>query len=198
MKPTFPLVWLFRAPLFACWFVGGATLVFAQPSTPPGQSKPADSAAPVQELKDLRDGMAQAKTLAKGNNVVAAEAALTKLNRAKADTADWHIETAHRLLQTAEGLAREGRPRNVAALASSAVTHLNQAFTQASDATTRAAAKTLSGFVQERYLAAPDDALLSYQAAVQAAPQTSAKASEAGERLQRTQDNLRSKTQDGK
>jgi len=156
----------------------------AQSVQPPGQAAKTDSTS-VANLTDNRKSMDDAKTLAQGNNLAAAEQTLTALNRTKPNTAAWHMETAQRLMQTAEQLAREAHPANVAALVASALSHLDQADALTKDARVRAAAKTLAGFIHERYRADPAAALASYQAAVQLAPD-SKNAAEAADRMQKT------------
>jgi len=182
-------------------------------ATAPGQAKKTDPApvtpvAPatpgkgdpgptVPDLASVRGNVDDAKNLAKGSNVVAAEKSLTAINLAPANTAAWHIETAQRLIQTAEQLAREGQTGSVPALTASALAHLDQADPLAKDAPTRATAKTLAGFIHERYRADPVAAKASYQAAVQLSPSTAGAAKEASDRLQKTDDNLTDKLAKG-
>lgn len=143
-----------------------------------------------------RNAVDNAKTLAKGGNVAGVELAVSAINVAKKNSAEWYLETAQRLMQTAEDLAREGKGEQVTALANRAVQNLVQAAVVAKDAPTRAAAKTLAGFIQERYLADPAAAILSYEAAAQLAPVDAKGAQEASERLKKSDDNQKNKTPD--
>lgn len=181
---------LLRLIAFAVALCACGTTIFAQAITPPGQAKKADPAKQAQELATHRAGVANANALAKANNVVAAEQALTALNKAKPNTAAWHIETAQRLMLIADQLAREARPAAISALAAGALQHLTRAEALAKSGRTRADAKSLAGFIQERYLANRTAALAAYQGAAQASP-TSKSAREAVARLQQTDDNLR-------
>lgn len=184
------------------WRFAGLVLIaassgFAQVATPPSETKKIDPVLQAQQAVDLanyRVGASNALALAKTNNLAAAEVALVALNKAKPNTAAWHMETAQRLMQLAEQLARAGQPGNIAALANSALQHLAQAQPLAPDAHTKAAAKSLEGSIHERYLANPAAALASYQGAAQLSPTTAAKAKEAADRLQKTDDNLRAKS----
>lgn len=186
-----------KSPLFslAAWAILTST-GWAQPATPPADVKPTP-AEPVVEPAAVRAIVAQAKLFAQGSDATAAEEALTMLNVAKPETAEWHLETAQRLMQTAEQLARDGEPQNVAVLAARALQHLALADTRAKNAATRADAKTLAGFIYERYLADPAAALASYEQAAQLAPETAGKAKEASERLRKTDDNVKAKVAAG-
>jgi len=167
-----------------------------QSATAPGQAKKDDGTAGP-DLTTSRTTVDNAKNLAKGNDATGAEQALTTLNLAKPNTAEWHMETAQRLMLTAEQLAREGQPASATALVNSALSHLTQADPLAKDAPTRAAAKTFAGFIQERYLANHTAALASYQAAVQLSPATATAAKEASDRLQKSDDDLKNKIAKG-
>ena len=175
---------------------GQTTTPPGQTVTPPGQAKKVDPAVQARDLALYRAGVDNAKTLAKGNNVAGAEQALTALNKTKPNTAAWHIETAQRLMNTAEQLAREAKPAAIPALAASALQHLTQADSLAKDARTRASAKSLAGYIQERYLGNRAAALTAYQSAAQLAP-ASVKAKESVARLQQTDDNLKAKLPGG-
>ena len=145
------------------------------------------------DVATVRAKMSEAKNLAKANNVAGAEQVLLTLNRAKPNTAGWHMETAQRLMGTAEQLAREARPASIAPLTASALSHLAQADTLTTDARIRAAAKTLAGFIHERYLADRKSALASFQSAALLSPTTATSAKEAADRLQKTEDKARAK-----
>ena len=131
--------------------------------------------------------MSNAKALAKNSQTVAAEQEVQTINRSKTGSAAWHMETAQRLLQVADQLAREGKAAPVRALANSALTHVNQADRDARDTHTRSAAKTLAGFIHERYLANPAAAIADYKAAADVSPTTANRAKEAASRLERTE-----------
>lgn len=152
------------------------------------QVPPTSKGSPVQVQVDVtavRLKLDEARSLAKGNNLTAAEQILVTLNRARPNTAAWHIETAQRLLMTAEQMSHEGKTSGIAPMTASALAHLTQAETSAPNIRTRISAKTLIGFVHERYLADPKSALASYQSAAALAPSTSTRAKEAADRLQR-------------
>lgn len=144
-----------------------ATVVFAQQGA---------------RLGVYREGMATAKNLAAANDAVGAENALIKLNQAKPNTAAWNMETAQRLLQTAEWLTRNGRS-GAMLLVTRAQQQLTQAETAAKTDKDRASAKMLSGLILERYLANPAAALVAYQVVLGLNP-NSQQAKEAVARLQ--------------
>lgn len=173
---------------------------FAQPGVPPGQAKKSDAgpvvAPSVPDIATQRANIDDAKTLAKGRDVAAAEKKLMALNRAKADTPVWHLETAQRLVELADQLSREGADDSVAALAGRALQHLGQVETSATNANFRAAAKTMAGFIEERYLADPAAALMDYQSAAELAPTTATMAKEAADRLHRSDENLQVKARE--
>jgi hypothetical protein len=168
------------------------TTAHAQNANAPGQVKKADPGQQAAAQVAFQNGMTEAKALAKLKNLNALEAKLATLNHAKPNTAAWHIELAQRLVQVADSLAREGSTEQVASVATSALQHLTQADGLTSIASVRGSAKSLSGFIQERYLGDTAQALMSYNAAVQLAPD-SKRAAEAAGRLQRNADNLRAK-----
>jgi cytochrome c-type biogenesis protein CcmH/NrfG len=168
----------------------------AQTANPDGEAKK-DVSVPGPQIEVARATMETAKQLVKNGDVSGAEIALTTLNLTKPDTAEWNIETAQALMQTAEQIAREGQPQNVPALGNRALQLLVQLETKTNNPATRAAAKTLAGFIQERYLADPQGAVASYEAAAQLAPEKSQRAKEAAERLRRTDDKLKEKVAPG-
>jgi hypothetical protein len=151
-----------------------------------------DPAKQAQDTAAYRTGMETAKGLAAAGNVARAEETLTSLNKTTRDSAEWHIETAQRMIQLAEQLAREARPAAVPGLATAALQHLVVAQNTAKNAKVKASAKAMTGYIQERYLANQVAALAAYQGAADLAP-TSTKAKEALARLQGTEDNLRAK-----
>lgn len=62
------------------------------------------------------------------------------------------METAQRLLTVSEESARNGEPAMVTVLAGRALEQLVLSETLAKDPEERASARTLAGFIQERYL----------------------------------------------
>lgn len=140
------------------------------PSLAAQSSNAATTAADRARLATHRSTMDTAAAHAKGNNLANAEAAVVQLNRGKPNTAGWHIESAQRLLQIADRLAREGQPTNTTRLANSALQHLAKAEGLPMDPRTRASAKTLKGFIHERYLGESTAALAEYSAAAELSP----------------------------
>jgi hypothetical protein len=197
MKSTLTAKNPLRCSLWIVLLICAAISASAQVPTTPGQINPVNPVKQEQDLANYRSGLNNAIALATAKNLVAAEAVLTALNKSKPNTAEWHMEAAQRLMQVAEALAREGHPANVTALAASAVTHLNQAQPLTKNTRTQATAKSLEGSIQERYLADPTTALVSYQIAAQLSPATATKATEAADRLQKTNDNLSAKRAGG-
>lgn len=158
-------------------------VLLATPS--PAQTNSTSQANLVRQaqLTAYRAGMAEAKNLAAANNVAGAEQAIVKLNQTRANTASWYIQTAQRLIQTAEALNRDAKGANVPALINRALELLSQADRTATSPGTHAAAKALTGFLQERYLSNHTAALASYQSALALTP-SSRGAKEAVARLQ--------------
>jgi hypothetical protein len=176
-----------------------AALVVGVSAQPVSVSVPAAKPDHVDQAQDLvafRTGMTNAKSLAAANNLTGAEQALISLNKARPNTAAWYIDTAQRLMQTAEQLARDAKPASIPALATRALQLLSQAEIAAKTTRTRAAAKALAGFIQERYLANRSAALTAYQGAVVLAPSSPA-AKEAVARLQQTEANLQTRRSGG-
>lgn len=140
--------------------------------------------------KDLGD----AKMLAKGNNIAAAEQALTRSNGFQKDTPEWHFETTQKLMQAAHDLSKEGKNSEAAtrALAVQSLQHLTDVAAIAKDNATKSKAKSGSAFIQDRYLGDPTAAIASYQAALQLTPNDPA-VKEALDRLQKADANLRAK-----
>lgn len=167
-----------------------ASSAWAQPAIPPGPAKKDEAAEAAQAA--YRNALGNAKALAKANHLAAAEQALAQLNLALANTAEWHLETAQRLVQLAEQVARDGAPANVAPLVRQALQQLALAEQRATTPGATLNAKLLAGFIHERFLADAKSALASYQAAVQLAPD-SAEAKEKSERMQKTDDTFRRK-----
>ena len=158
---------------------------------------PNTNAADAVNLATVRAAVEKARNLAIEGKLTDAEQALVALNRASSNTDDWYMETALRLMQTAEQLARAGKPANVAALANRALQILAQADATAKNAGARAAAKTLAGSIYERYLANNAAALASYESAALLAPDKAGKAKEASDRLKRTDANAKEKVANG-
>lgn len=132
--------------------------------------------------------LADAKTLVKGNSLAAAEAKLTSMNVAKANTADWHMETNHRLMQLADSFARDGQRSTVKSLVTQSLLHLDDAeklAVAANDLRGQAQAKSAAGKIHERYRGDPVAAISAYQAALKLTPSDKA-IEEALDRLQRS------------
>lgn len=167
---------------------GVATSAFAANAAAGAKkSDPAEQAATQATQAAAIDA---AKGLAKNGNLASAEAKLGAVNRAKPATAAWHIELAQRLVQVADRLARDGAVGKANATATQAMQHLDQADRMATDAVTHVTAKSLTGFIQERYLGDTDGAIASYKAAADLEPKATA-AAEAADRLTRTRDTAR-------
>ena len=180
----------------------------SQTSTAPGQ----DTVNPGTEVIDRntdvkvdvptvvqkeRLAFEQAKRLIDEGKVAEAELVLAANNMTKANTPEFHMETAQRLMIVSEQSARNGEPAQVMALATRALLQLEQSETFARDPEERASAKTLAGFIQERYLADPSAALRSYRSAVQLSPDKAKKAQESIDRLQKTEEIVREKNTRG-
>ncbi len=164
-----------------------ATTGYAQTTDVPGQGKKVEPVSGP-DLTVERGKVSDAKVLAKSGNVAAAETAVATLNRAKPNTTEWHLETAQRLVQTAEQLARDGDGAQVEKLVRRALQQLSQAMAKAKDDASRAAVRSLEGFLQERYLADNDAAAMAYEAAAKLAPAEAKGAGEAAERLKQTKE----------
>ena len=147
--------WSRFSRLLACLLTAVlATGMFGQNTGAPGQARKSDPAAVARDLATYRAAVDRDKDLAKNNNAVAAEQALTALNRTAPDTAAWHFETAQRLVQTVDQLARDAQPASkTGPLLTSALQHLTQADRPGTPATPRANARMLAGFIYERFLA---------------------------------------------
>lgn len=194
---TFKAHHFMRNLLLAAMWIALISAIRADTTTPP---RPDASAGNVDlngrdrvELQRERLAFAQAKQLLNENKSAQAVLVLAATNVSKANTAEYHMETAQRLLTVSEESARNGEPAMVTVLAGRALEQLVLSETLARDPEERASARTLAGFIQERYLADPTAALLSYRAAVQFAPEKASKAKESVERLKQTEDNLREK-----
>lgn len=164
---------------------GFATAVLGADAAP--AAKKADPAAQAAAQAAQAAALDDAKGLAKNGNLTAAEAKLGAVNRSKTGTANWHIELAQRLIQVADRLARDGDAAKASATAAQAKQHLDQADRLATDVVAHVTAKSIAGFVQERYLNDIDGAIASYKAAADLEPKAAA-AAEAADRLTRTRD----------
>jgi tetratricopeptide (TPR) repeat protein len=158
-----------------------ASLVKADPNTGPVDKNTLD-----------RKAIDDAKTLIKAGNVAAAEQALTKRNRAKPNTAEWHAETTQKLVQTAQELAREGNSSSIADLATLSLQHLNEVGALSQNAQVKAHAKSQAAYIYARFVGDTPAAIASYQAAVKLDP-TDVAAQQALERLQNSEANLRAR-----
>lgn len=119
-----------------------------------------------------RAAVGEAKAQAKGGNLQAAEAALTKGNAFAANTVEWRVETTQKLVATAHELAKEGggSAAAVTGLTTKALQHLDEVVAQSSDVKVKANAKAMAGFIQLRYTGDPAAALTNYRAAVALTP----------------------------
>jgi len=165
-----------------------------------GQTAPA---RPTLDAASFRAGMANARALATAGDLSRAEQAVAGLSRARTGSSAWYLETAQRLLQTADTVVRQGTIATAPALANRALQLASRALQLAEQAEavaktprSRAAAKSLAGRIQERYLANRPAALAAYQGALQHQP-TSALAKEAVARLQRIEENLQARQKGG-
>ena len=104
------------------------------------------------ELQRERLAFAQAKQLLNENKSAQAVLVLAATNVSKVNTSEFHMETAQRLLTVSEESARNGEPAMVTVLAGRALEQLVLSETLAKDPEERASARTLAGFIQERYL----------------------------------------------
>lgn len=193
-------IFMSRRLISACQLFSMSAFLFcaaqAQNTNAPGQVKKTDPAQAAAAAAAVSNGMTEAKALAKTKNLTSVEAKLAAISHAKPNTAAWHIELSHRLIQVADQLARDGDTSSVVALANSAIQHLTQADTLTSDVRTRSAAKAQIGFIQERFLGNSAGAIASYQAAAQLAPKSTA-AKEAADRLKRKDDMLKGRVSSG-
>jgi hypothetical protein len=130
-----------------------------------------------------RTAMENAKAVARAGSVAATEQALASVLRAKANTAEWHLELARRLLLVIDPLVREARTEKTSALVNAALAHLEQAVALATDNRLKSTAKTYAGFLQERHRGDAEAARASYQAAADLAPDKASHAKEALQRL---------------
>jgi len=147
---------------------------------------------PVDANGPDRKAVDDAKQLVKAGNVTAAEQALTKRNLAKPNTAEWHMETTRKLVQTAQELAHDGNSSSVPALATLSLQHLTEVGARSQNAKVKARAKSQAGYVYARFVGDTPSAIASYQAAVQLDP-TDVASQEALDRLQSAEANLRAK-----
>jgi hypothetical protein len=153
------------------------------------------------DFKTAQELMEDAKRQSKNQDASGAEQKLAALNRAKPDTAEWHVETSQRLLQLVGQLSREGSSKaQVAGVVTQSLAQLQQAEETArrdKDLRGEARAKAAAGFVHERYRGDPKTAIASYEAALRVDP-TDAGAKEALTRLQMSLANVLAKTKASK
>jgi hypothetical protein len=164
------------------WPLSFAWIASAQAATPAPDYR--------NDMAAIRSKREEAKASARANNAVQAERALSDTNLSPAGTANWHLETAQKLIQLADDLARLGTPSPV--LAKAALDNALRARPLANTPETALGARLVAGFVCERYLADRTAALGHYQAAVQLAPQSAA-AREAIDRLTKIDEAFRQK-----
>jgi hypothetical protein len=164
-------------------------VTFGQSGSPTGKDQnPGREEAAMRAGREW-DAVKNARDLARSGNVAAAENLFAGVCWGKKDSAEWHLELAQRLVQTAEELAREGEPQQVEKAVRQALGHLAQVQKKAKNAETEAAASTLAGFIHERYLADEDAAIAQYETAASRAPEAAKAAAESAERLKRTKEN---------
>lgn len=154
------------------------------------QTRAADSViSSTAQLAAERSAVANASQAAKRDDAATAEQFLLSVNRARPESASWHLESAQRLIQLAHDVPREGRTRVIPAFVESALQHLARADLLATNARQKAAIRSFTGLVYERFRGDHPAALASYRAAAALAPDN-VLAVRAAERLQRTTDNL--------
>ncbi len=147
-----------------------------------------NSASP-RSLPDDEQAVSNAKALANANDLAAAEQAITRSNQAKPNTAAWHLESAHRLLETARQLAHEGNPSSAWGLAKLSLQHLDQVAALTKDDKIKAQAKAQAAFIHLRYSGDATSAITDYTAALQLDP-TDRGSQEALARLKTAEANL--------
>jgi len=141
----------------------GLSAGLAQTAAPTTAVKSPQAPDPAESFLQI---MERAKALAKAKDLDTAELKLTALNAAPPDTAQWHLETAQKLNEMSNGLAREGHNDDtVVAVANLTLQHLNRASALARDANVHAQAEAASAIVYLRYLGDLTSAIKSYQAA---------------------------------
>jgi len=110
-----------------------------------------------EQANSRKEAGRQARLLFLGDDDAAGEKALTSTNRNPRNSAEWHLETANELVQTAFSLSRAGKPQKAAQLGRRALEHLDKAVRksarQANSAGLAAAAEQTAAFIQERLLA---------------------------------------------
>jgi hypothetical protein len=156
-----------------------------------------DKVVQLPASSELRKSKDDAKALAKANNVTGAENALTRTNRFQANTPEWHLETSHKLVETARELTKDGFGAAATALVTQSLQHLNQTASIATDARTKAQAKASAAVIYERFVGDPAAAITNYQAALQFNPDDVA-TKEALERLQKADAALRARIRPAK
>lgn len=176
--------------------VVGISGVSAQMASGSGAAQGAGSPTAATSVpRDPRLAVTDAQTLVRNNDVAGAKRRLASENAHQPDTAPWHIETSHRLLQLADTLVREGSPVQSSAVVSECLAELDQASLRgraANDVPAQVRAKTLAGFVEERYRGNIANAIAAYEAAIRLDPADKG-AQEALGRLQRADAMLRAK-----
>lgn len=157
--------------LGVCAISAGWALLNAQVAAPASGVQVLSGLQSLPAGTTFQSVLTNAKTLAKGQNITAAENALTVFNVSKPNTASWHMETTQKLMQIAGDLAKEGgNGATVNAVAQQSLSHLQQASTLAKDAPTQAQSKAAAAFIYLRYLGDPTSAITYYQAAATLAP----------------------------
>jgi hypothetical protein len=161
-------------------------------------SKPSDTRDPQSIYRG--QALEGAKAKIKNNDLSGAESILTATNPFAPNTANWHLDTSHSLMDLADQMSREANKKNVSAVVTQVLQHLDTCGTlarQSGDAQSQAQAKAAAGFIYERYRGDTASAIASYQAALQLQPNDKA-LQETLERLQKTDANLKARLQSRK
>lgn len=164
--------------------VSGVTSVAKVPVDPSGRAKPD---------KTVDD----AKNLVKTGRVTDAVKLLTDGNSSARNTKEWHFESSQKLVGLAGAVARDGKGSTTTALVQTALSHLDQAATLATNNRDKAKAKAGTAFIQERFVGDPAAALTNYKAALALDPEDAA-LKEKVSLLERADANLRAKVRPAK
>lgn len=150
------------------------------------------SAARPDQVNSQAKALEDVRASAARGEVSGISAKLAAFNQAKPDTAEWHLETTHQLLDLAEGFSRSGKRASSDALVGEALKALSAseaAARTAGDKAGEARAKGATARVQDRYQGDPVSALANYRAALELAP-NDAGLKEAYDRLDRSYQNI--------
>lgn len=118
---------------------------------------------------ERRQAIRDARTAASEGELAAAEKFLSDTTRNPRNSAEWHLETANSLVQLAFAVSRMAKPQAAVTLSGRALTHVEMALRKAArnpgSNPIEADAHALAGFVYERLLAEPDQAVIYYHQA---------------------------------